>query len=416
MTMLAPPTTGNAAPTSSAAALLTQVDQLATQLAGRSAEIEALRHLPPDIAQALAERGLLRLLTPAEIGGHELPVADYFAVIERLAMADASVAWCCFISCTTSVLAAYLPAVAAKALFGAPLTKAAGVFAPRGQACAAVVDGVDGWRVSGRWPWGSGARHADVISAGCLVIGDDGQPQTMPGGAPRVLSVVLPRSRVNVLDNWTAVGLCGSGSGEFEAQDVFVPTNHSASLLDPPRLTTPLYRFPVFGLLALSIAAVASGIARLALDDLQTLSGSKLPQGSTRVLAQRPATQEAVARAEAQWRSARAYVMQAVAAAWASAQAPKLADAAGAAGGDAGMPIAQRADLRLAATHGVQTAATVVDRMFTLGGGHAVFADSPLQRHLRNIHVATQHMMVNDSTYELVGRVQLGLPTAVGML
>ena len=50
------------------------------------------------------------------------------------------------------------------------------------------------------------------------------------------------------------------------------------------------------------------------------------------------------------------------------------------------------------------------------GANHTVFAASPLQRALRNVHVATQHMMVNDATYELTGRLLLGVPTQVNML
>ncbi|WP_088278819.1 acyl-CoA dehydrogenase family protein [Ideonella sp. A 288] len=392
--------------------LLQQADEVAAGLAGRAQEIEALRHLPPDIADDLAARGLMRLLTPASVGGHEVPVATFFELIERLARADASVAWCSFIACTASVPAAWLPEAEARQLFGSPTLKAAGVFAPRGRALPATVDGVAGWRVSGRWFWGSGAQHADVISGGCTVPGADGRPEPMADGTPRVLSVLFDRAQVRLIDNWTSVGLCGTGSGEFAVDDVFVPAGRVTSLLGLPRETGPLYRFPVFGLLALAIAAVACGIGRQAIDALVSLASDKVPQGGSKALAQRPATQEAVARAEARLRSARAFVMASIDAAWQSAQSAALA---GPPGPD-GIPLAQRADLRLAATHAVHTAAEVVDRMFTLAGGHAVFADSPLQRCLRDVHVATQHMMVAEPTYELVGRLQLGLPTSTSML
>ena len=129
-----------------------------------------------------------------------------------------------------------------------------------------------------------------------------------------------------------------------------------------------------------------------------------MPQGGQRTLAQRPAVHEAVARAEAQWRGARAYVSEAIDAAWHQA-----------ARGDA-LDVAARRDLRLAITHTVYTAAAVVDRMHTLGGGDAVFAASPLQRCLRDVHVATQHMMVAEPTFELTGRLLLGQPTGVEML
>jgi alkylation response protein AidB-like acyl-CoA dehydrogenase len=380
-------------------------ERAAALLAGRSAEIEAARRLPPDVADTLAGLGLMRLLTPAAYGGAELHPAEFFRVIERVARADASAAWCCFVASTSSLVAAYLDPAVAAPLFGRPALKAAGVFAPRGQAGRERRDGVDGVRVRGRWAWGSGVQHADLVVVGCLVPGADGRPQTLASGAPRVLSAVVEACDVRPLDNWNSVGLCGTGSGEFEIADAWVPLARTTCLMDgAPRVGGPLYRFPVFGLLALAIAATASGIARLALDEFVALAAGKVPQGGQRALAQRATVQEAVACAEARWRGARAFAFEAVDAAW------------GEAARDGAISVGARRDMRLAATHLVHEAAAVVDRVFTLAGGHAVFADSPLQRCLRDVHVATQHMMVSGATLELTGRLLLGQPTAVDQL
>lgn len=386
------------------AALMAQAEAAATLLAGRSAEIEARRALPDDIADALAEAGLYRLLTPAAYGGHEAPPASFWCVIERLARADAAAAWCSFIACTSSLLAAWLPAGEAAAVFGRPGLKAAGVFAPRGRATPAEQAGVAGWQVSGRWAWGSGTANADVITVGCLVAGADGQPQALADGTPRVLSLLLDRAQVHLLDNWQAVGLCGSGSGEFEVHAAFVPATRAACLFDAPVLRTPLTKFPLFGLLAISIAAVAAGIARGALDHFAETAARSVPQAGTRPLATRATVQEAMARATAQLQSARAWLLAAVDEAWAAAQQPGT------------LPLAHRRDLRLAATHLTHTAAEVVGRVYTLAGGAAVFAASPLQRALRDVHVATQHMMVGESTWELTGRLLLDQPTQTSML
>lgn len=384
--------------------LMADAARAALALTGRSAEIEAQRHLPQDIAEALARAGLYRLLTPKVHGGHEAHPATFYAVVEQLARTDAATAWCCFISCTASLLAAYLPEPEAAAIFSRPDLKAAGVFAPRGKAVLAEQGGVAGLRVSGRWAWGSGAHNADIITAGCLLFGDDGKPQLGADGAPRVLSVVLDRAQVRLLDNWDSHGLCGTGSGEFEVTNSFVPLTRTASLFDGARIDTPLYRFPVFGLLAIAIAAVATGIARDALDHFISAAGRNVLQASTKPLATRPVVQDAVARAEARLQSARAWLMATVDTAWTAAQRPGP------------LAVDARRDLRLAATHATQTSAEVVDRVYTLAGGGAVFAASPLQRALRNVHVATQHMMVNDATYELTGRLLLGVPTQVNML
>ena len=282
--------------------------------------------------------------------------------------------------------------------------KLAGVFAPRGRAVPAEQDGVAGLRISGRWAWGSGTRNADLVTAGCLVLGADGQPVLMPDGSPRVQSVVFDRSQVHLADNWDAFGLCGTGSGEFEVKDAFVPLARTACLLDGPRLQTPLYRFPVFGLLAIAIAAVATGVARATMLHFIEEASRTVPQAGTRPLGARATVQDAVARAEAQLQSARCYLLASVEAAWQAAQQP----------GE--LPLAVRRDLRLAASHAVHTSAELVARLYTLAGGGAVFASSPLQRALRNVQVATQHMMVGDATFELTGRLLLGVPTPTPML
>ncbi len=393
-------------------ALMAVAEQAAQALAGRSREIEALRHLPDDIADLLAHAGLYRLLTPAAYGGHEAPPASFFLVIERLARADAASAWCCFISCTASVLAAYLPAAEARALFSPPDLKAAGVFAPRGRAVVAEQAGVAGLRITGRWAWGSGAHNAHIITAGCLLMGPGGQPELGADGAARVISVVLGRDQVQLLDNWHSFGLCGTGSGEFEAQDAFVPLGRSASLFDAPVVNTPLYRFPVFGLLAVAIAAVATGIARDALDSFVAQASRTVPQAGSKPLAAKATVQTAVAQAEATLQSARAYLLASMHTAWRAAQHTSPTGAAP----TTALPLDCRRDLRLAATHAVHSAAAVVNRLYTLAGGGAVFADAPLQRCLRNVQVATQHMMVSETTYELTGRLLLGQPTQTSML
>lgn len=380
--------------TPSAQALLQGADTLAPWLSARTSQIEAARSLPPEVADALAEAGLYSLLTPRDCGGPELHVAGFFEVIERLARADAASAWCAFISSTAGVLAAYMPPAEAATIFGPRGVRLAGVFAPRGLAEPAQQDGVPGWRVQGRWAWGSGVANAHFVSGGCRVAGSEG----------RTLSLIFERDQVQWLDNWHSLGLCGTGSGEFEVHDAFVPAHRAVDLFAPPQQTGPLYRFPVFGLLALGIAAVSAGIARNAIQALVDLAATQRPQDSRRTLAERPRVQAEVAQSEAELRSARAFVLEAVHAAWAAAEL----------GG--AMPVAHRRDLRLAATHLVHTAAAVAARMYGAGGGAALMLASPLQRCLRDANVATQHLMVADASWELTGRLLLGLPTAHEML
>src|SRR5205823_6640239 len=184
----------------------------------------------------------------------------------------------------------------------------------------------------------------------------------------------------------------------------FVPSERVFSLFDGPVLDRPLYRFPIFGYFALSIGAAALGNARGAIDDFAALAAHKVGQGSTRTLAERSATQAAVAEAEASLRAARALYHGAIEAAWEAAQE------------DEPVSVELRNGLRLASTHAVRTSADAVRSMYDLAGGTAIYDGSPLQRRFRDAHTATAHFQVNAASRELQGRVLLGQPANAAML
>jgi alkylation response protein AidB-like acyl-CoA dehydrogenase len=362
-----------------------------------AAETERRRQLPEGLLAALRDAGLLRAGAPVEVDGRELAPAVSLRCAEEVARGDASAGWCVSIAITSSLLAAYLPAEPREDLFGGGHGVAAGVWAPRGK--AQPVDG--GVVVSGRWAFCSGITHADVLFAGCLVDGAGDQPDERP-----VHSIVaIEKSDLEILDTWHTLGLRGTGSHDAVANEVFVPTARTFSLFDGALLDRPLYRFPIFGFFALSIAAAALGNARAAIEALVDLAGGKVGLGSSRTLAQRASTQANVATADASLNAARTLYYHAIDAAWKAAS-----------DGAAPVPVALRSDLRLAATHAVRTSAEVVRSMYDLAGGTAIYDDSPLQRHFRDAHTATAHFQVNESSRELPGRILLDLPADTSML
>jgi indole-3-acetate monooxygenase len=335
----------------------------------------------------------MRAGAPTSLGAPQASPAVTLRCAEEIARGDASAGWCVSIAATSSLLAGWLPEEGAREIFGEPGAIAAGVWAPRGS--AREVDG--GYRVSGRWAFCSGITHSDHLFGGCLVqTGDDVAP------TPRVLG--MPKAALEVLDTWHTLGLSGTGSHDVVAQDLFVPREHSLWLLDPPTSSAPLYRFPMFAFFALSIAAAALGNARGAIEDLNELAAGKVTLGSSRTLAQRPATWSVVAQAEAALRAARAFYYEAIDAAWIAAQDGEE------------VTVQARTDLRLAGTHAVRTAAEVARDMHDLAGGPAIYDTSPLQRRLRDAHTATAHFQVNAATWELTGRLLLGQPTETAML
>lgn len=372
--------------------ILAAIQDLAPTIKARATEIEQARRMPADLARSLAAAGLFRMAVPQQAGGLEMEPAAMLRAIEAAGAADASVGWCVMIGATSGVTAAYLPTPLAREIFGPADSIVGGVFAPMGKA---EIDG-DGYVVSGRWAWASGSANCQWLIGGCLVT-ENGEPRKQANGMPQERRLIFPAEAATLNDTWHSSGLCGTGSGEMVVSNLRVPRECAVSY-DSPVASGPLYAFPIFGLLALGIGAVALGNARGAIEDLVELAGGKQPLGSRRTLAERHSAQSALAAAEANLRSARAFFYDAVDEAW------QLARRSGA------IEMRHRATLRLAATHATRTAADVARSMYDLGGGSSVFLSSPLQRRFRDGHVATQHIMVAPPTYELTGRIFMGLP------
>ncbi|WP_224369144.1 acyl-CoA dehydrogenase family protein [Hyalangium versicolor] len=382
-----------------AQSLLATAQQLAPRISARAEEIENARRLPADLAQELAQAGFFRTFIPEAYGGSELHPAHSLEIIETIARADGSTGWCVMIGSATAMVSAWLPEASARNVYSPPETITGGVAAPIGR--AERVDG--GFRVSGRWPWASGSHNCQWLMGGALII-QDGKPLLSPKGIPEARVFVFPAKDTVLHDTWHASGLCGTGSCDIEVKDLFVPAEYSFSLLsERPRVQRPLYGFPPFALLGVGLPAVALGIARRAIDDFVSLAQQKVMYPSRKLLCSRGPVQQAVAEAEALLRSARALLYESV----------HQAFDAGAKGD---VSLRTRADLRLSYTHATRTSARVVDMVYELAGGPAVFRTSPLQRCLRDVHVATHHAMVAPPTLETIGGVLLGVETETAFL
>ncbi len=380
--------------------ILEAVQSLAPSIAARAQEIEDARRLPIDLVETFARAGLFRMLVPKRLGGLELSPIDIVETIEAVARADASAGWCVMIAATSGMEAAYLSEPYASEIFADPMGVLGGVFAPMGRA---VRDG-DDYIVNGRWKWASGSQHCTWLAGGCVVI-EDGAPILRANGQPDHRMMLFRASEAELIDTWHVMGLKGTGSVDMAARDVRVPVGRSVSLIsDAPIEPGPLYRFPAFGMLAMGIAAVACGNALAALEELRAVASAKRPAGGGRALAERGVVQAEFARATASLLGARAFFIEAIERAWKTAL------------GGAAIPIEARAEVRLAATSLVRTAAEAVRSVHDMAGGASVFLESSLQRRFRDAHVATQHMMVGPATLELTGRVLLGLETDASTL
>lgn len=372
---------------------LALVRALKLEIRARAPEIEQARRLPSDLARRMAGSGLFRLYLPRSVGGAESSPLVVMRLVAELAEADASVAWCFNVGVNTGLIAAWLPKHRAKEIFCTPDVITASSFAPTG---TGVLNG-DHYLVNGRWAWASGAENSSWISGGVLTRDGDSVPQHR--------LMFFRTEDVQLLDTWHATGLCGTGSLDFAVKDARVPHDLCIPILNQePVEPGPLYRFPLIALLGAGHACVALGNAKAALEAFRAIAVEKRPQNMGRALAERHTIQAEYARAVAKLASARALLDDTVARAWGQAQR-----------GDA-FSIADRAMIRLAATHAVRVSADVAGTAYELGGGSSVYRDSELQRRFRDAHVITQHRGVSQSSLEMIGSVLLDQPTDTMLL
>jgi len=384
----------------SATSVLARAHTLSARAARSADGAERARRLDGALVADTRDAGLFALCVPRELGGLQAAPAVLLDAVEEMAAGDGAAGWCLAVHATSGMLAAYLPKLDARTVFGSR-SVVGGVFAPRGRAIHLPGGRL---RVTGRWPFASGVEHCDWLMGGCLVSEGDAV-RRRPGGQPDVRMVVFPRSSVEVIDTWSVSGMRATGSHDMTVSDVEVGAGRSASLFtDRPWCADALYAFPLFGLLSLAIAVSTLGIARSAVSDVIALAAGKRAVGSQRSLAQRSTTQVAVAEAEATRRAARALLYEVTDRAWEAASE------------HGAVSVALRADLRLAATHATRAAVTTVDQMYRLGGTSSLYESSPLQRRFRDVHVAGAHALVAPATDELTGRLLLGLDTDVSQL
>src|ERR1700761_8172308 len=189
-------------------------------LQAEAARIEALGRLTPTVLEALHASGLYRVLLPRQLHGYGAGLTTFVKMLEVLAAADASTAWCVGQASGCSMAAAYVDPPVAREIWGDdPRGVLAWGFQLEGR--AKVVPG--GSRVTGKWGFGSGGHHATWMGAHCHVELSDGSLLKDDNGTLIERTMLVRQSQLHWLSNWDVVGLRGTGSDTYALRDVFVP-------------------------------------------------------------------------------------------------------------------------------------------------------------------------------------------------
>ena len=378
--------------------------ELGPKIRAAADEIEQGRRLPMHLVRDMQRAGVFRMAMPRAWGGPELDFLTQLRVIEELSIADASAGWCTMIGVDGGYMTAYIDQAVAREMYRDLDSVTAITFAPPGKA----VKTKDGFIVNGRWPFGSGCQHATWL-IGHFMVFDGDSMRVGPNGLPETRFGFLPAEEGEILDTWTTNGLRGSGSHDWTVKDGFIPEERTFNLAAPTIYRQgPLYTLP--NLLIYKVSGVGLGIARGAIEDFIAMASNKpltfkSPSANkTAMLRDESYVQCTIAQAEALVSSARGFVFEAFGDLWntlAAGDPPSLR---------------QRARGRLAMAHASAACLQAVELLYKANGGSSVYAGNLFDRRLRDMQTANQHTVVSLKTWEVTGRVLLGLEHNYGLL
>jgi indole-3-acetate monooxygenase len=375
--------------------LIARAEAVRSAVAAAADDIERDRRLPPALLDELHEAELFRLLLPRASNGIETDPVTFFHVIETIAQADGSTAWCLSQAGGCAMAAAYLDLPVAHAIFGND-PRAVLAWGPGPSVRAVECEG--GFRVTGVWAFASGGRHATWLGAHCPIFAADGAPRLDENGIQLERTMLVRSDDVAWSDIWNTVGLRGTASDQFALEDCFVRADHSITReFDREcREGGPLYRMGAGTCYQVGFAGVACGIARGALDCFIDLARNKVPRGARSPMRENAVVQSGLAQTEVNLRAARGFVLQSMADIWKHLCAGAL------------ITVEQRITVRMAATHAIHKAREAVDFAYNAAGATAIFETHPLERRFRDIHTVTQQLQGQIRHFETVGAWMLG--------
>lgn len=365
------------------------LEQVLAEVDARKGEFTALGHVPRDMIERFKAIGIYRAGTPRCFGGDAMAPADFLRIVEKIAAVDGSAAWVASFGSANTYLAALPKATQAHIYASGPDQVFAGALYPPQPAQRQD----DGWLVTGQWKFASGCKGASWLGVG---IGGG------PGAKP--LAAILPAAQVEIVENWNVVGLEGTGSHDLRVTEQFVADDWTFARGSAAVIDEALFRYPAVCYQAQVHAAVNIGLAQAALRVVNDMSAGKVTTTGAPRLADRAYFRIELAKAEAQFHSARAYFFESAEAAFATIVA-----------GDPLTP-EQFSILKLSATHAAQVAADVIRDAYRLGGMASIYSNHPLQLIVRDSMVVTQHAFLSSGNYDGAGAVLVGAAHFPGYL
>jgi 3-hydroxy-9,10-secoandrosta-1,3,5(10)-triene-9,17-dione monooxygenase len=371
--------------------------KLAPSIAARAEHCEKLRRLPDETERELHDAGLFRIAQPARVGGAELDVVIFVDVCAEIARVCPSTAWNIGNLASHHWMLGYFPPETQDELWDVSrdVLIATSLAFPAGR--GRKVEG--GWEVTGRWPLSSGVDNSDWNMLGFMVRErDDGPPVDQR-------FALLHRSQYEIIDNWHAVGLCGTGSKDVATKAMFVPERrtisawtfngkpHAGSAVND----TPLFRLPLFSLGPYVLTGVMLGCAQGAYDSVVGAARKRNATTTGQPVNANPTVQIKVAEASARIDNAEVVMRRACEHAMAVARSGRESEHA------------DKVRYRRDAFFSVRLCLEAVDILMGVAGSGGLYTTGSMQRLFRDAHAANAHAMFSpDIQGAIFGQHALG--------
>ena len=380
--------------------LLDAVQGIASVIQENVAASEQERKLSQKTVDAMTRAQLYRMCKPRAYGGLEVDAVTAFRVFEAVGRLHAAAAWNLGISVAGFSFISWLAdAGAHEILSSGPDARLAGAFAPPGRAIP--VEG--GYRITGRWGFGSGGHQTDWFLGGAFIYDGGGEEfRKNKDGVPEQVMFAIPASEVTIPDSWHTLGMRGTGSHDFTVTDAFVPERRTGMLVPleklSPSCSAPIFRMSLWFAVT-SLAAPALGSARSAIDALVALGSRKTPNYTGLKVGERPVAQLQLARAEATLGAARSYMYHALEEAWETVASGQF------------LSQSHKIKLQLATSHAIEASAAAVDLVHAAAGTSSIKDGQTFEQNFRDVHTITQHAFGSAARLESAGKLLFGQPT-----
>ena len=364
-------------------------------------EINREQRLPKALVEKFHAAGFYNMTIPRELGGLQVDPLTYLRVVELLAEAAGSVGWNLCNNSIAQLVTLGLPDEGVQELYAQrPDTPIAGT-AVMGGGRAVPVEG--GYRVTGRWPFGTGCQEASWM-LGSFQIFDGDKPRRSPDGNSSHWRGIFRRSEAQIVDgSWDVAGLRATGSFDWTVEDVFLPERrtmvHAGIPLDNQwsRWSGISYALPAQAWVGPHHSAVITGICRAGINAMIELAGAKTPRGRSERLCDNPQVQDAIGRADSILNAGRAYRTAMVTEVWNTVAAGEETT------------LEQRARCRMAAANAADSARTAMDLVYRQGGSTSYKRESRLAECWRDLHVVGQAVTVMPEWYPIGGRALMNM-------